>query len=340
MTAARDSYFFTYIDSGWLATNFENDFSRFPYIGAREKLAQMQKEKGVVRRVVESLVKRIKIKSVLGYITEKIIGWKPTSGDEPNKLAEDLIKIFEEESNKRTIARFLTDTQDRCRKHHRYFYTVSVWSSTKSSLFQAKLSSLQDEMIVVSGQLVHRDAIAQCNPLLAQTVAPLPGEWLLTDFPPHGMVKENDRFDGKILCLVAEPKFSQVFQQYLPFRKDIGWYPYCRVTGFFKEPGYGQSAPSLDLVMAEFRRPKPYQEKGKKFFAFFDGEFHNLIKKRIYLKQPSELLSAGYVLPLLAKGSSIEDYKATDDEKTVLQEYLALVGANLPAALKIWYENA
>ena len=136
-----------------------------------------------------------------------------------------------------------------------------------------------------------------------------------------------------------EKQFNQVFQQYLPFRKDIAWYPYCRVTGFFKEPGYGHSAPSLDIVMVEFRPPKSYQTGGREFFVFLKSELHNSINRRIHLESRSDLLSASYVLPLLAKGSSIETFKAAPEEKTLLQEYLGLAGTDLPVALKSWYEN-
>jgi hypothetical protein len=273
---------------------------------------------------------------MVGYITEKIIGWKPPQGSEPNKLVEDLIKVFDEEGNKRTITLFLADTQKRCREGHRYFETVSASDAAKASLAKVSQASLEDQMIVVSGQLVHRDAIKQYNDKMAQTVASLPGEWLLADCPPLGMVSTNNRFDGKLVCLVVEKTFSQIFQQYLPFRKDIGWYPYCRVTGFFKEPGYGEGAPSLDIVMVEFRRPKPYQAEARDFFSFLEGE----LKEPLYLERRPELLSASYVLPLLAKGSSIENFKAEADQRLILQRYRAAAGADLPVALGGWYANA
>ena len=334
---SSDSYSFLGIKSGWVSSRFEDNFSRFPYIGAREKLLQMQKEKGLARRVIETVIKRVKITSLLGYITEKIIGWQPPQGSQPGKLAEDLIKVFDEESNKRTITRFLADTQSRCRKRHRYFETVDIRSASGISLFKVDQSLLQNEMVVVSGQLVHRDTITQYNGQMAQTVANLPGEWLLTDLPPHGMVKANTRFHGKVISLVMEKEFSQIFQRFLPFRKDIGWYPYCRVTGFFKEPGYGQSAPSLDMVMAEFKRPKPYQAEGRDYFSFLEGELQN----PNWLKDPSDLLCAIYVPPLLAKGSSIENFKADDpNDKTILQQCAALAGADFPSALGSWYANA
>jgi hypothetical protein len=247
-----------------------------------------------------------------------------------------LIEVFDEESNKRTITRFLADTQNQCKKHHRYFETVSIWSSSGPSLSKVDQSSLQDEMVVVSGQSVHRDTVTQYNGRMAQTVANLPGEWLLADFPPHEMVEANDRFDGKVICIVMEKEFSQIFQRFLPFRRDIGWYPYCRVTGFFKEPGYGQSAPSIDIVMVEFKRPKPYQAEGRDYFSFLERE----LKSPNWLQASSDLLSASYVLPLLAKGSSIENFKADPNEKTILQRYVALAGTALPSALGNWYANA
>jgi len=322
---------------GWLEEKFEHDFSRFPYIGARDKLVQMQKEKSAVRRVLETVIMRVKLTSLLGYITESIIGWKPSQGSEPNKLAEDLIKVFDEERNKRSIVRFLAATQEQCKKRHRYFYTVSVYSP--APLSRAPQSSLQDEMVVVSGQLVHKDAIAQYNNRMAQTVASLPGEWLLVDSPPHGMV---DSFDGRVVCLVMEKQFSSIFQQYLPFRKDIGWYPYGRVTGFFKEPGFRESGPSLDVVMVEFRRPKPFQAEGKDFFEFLERQvrINPLIPKEFHATQDVDFLLASYVLPLLAKGSHIEDFKATPPEKVILQQYFAQSTSSLPNALVAWYANA
>ena len=331
----QDDYYFSGIESGWLASRFENDYGRFPYIGARQRLEAMQKEKSLVRRVVEAVLMRARIKSLVGYVTEKIIGWKPSQGSDPNKLAEDLIKVFDEERNKQAITKYLADTQKGCRERRRYFDAVGIAVPNGIRLSQANQASLHDEMIVVCGHLVHRDALAQYNGLFSQSVSKLPGEWLLGDFPPMGMVDGNDRFKGKVICLTMEKQFGSIFQQYLPFRKDIGWYPYCRVTGFFKEPGLGQSAPSLDMVMAEFRRPKQYQEEGSSYVSFLEGE----LKHPVYFASRSNLLCASYVLPLLAKGSSIENFTAPPPEKTILKQYMAAAGADLPRALVSWYAN-
>ena len=141
----QDNYYFSGIESGWLASRFEEDYGRFPYIGAEKKLEAMQKDKPLWRRVVESVVRRAKIQSLAGYVTQKIIGWKPSPDSAPNKLAEDLIKVFDEERNKRTITKFLADAQKDCRKHQRYFDAVGVAGLGKIRLSQANQASLQDE---------------------------------------------------------------------------------------------------------------------------------------------------------------------------------------------------
>jgi hypothetical protein len=331
---AADSYYFSGINNWWLDKKFEPEYSRFPFIGARDRLAAMQKEKGLFRRVAETLLRRVKIKSLLDYVTEKLIGWKRSPSTEPNKLAEELIKVFDEETNKQTTVRFLEEIRKRCQKRGRYFETIGVYS--QASLSRTQQSSLQDEMVVICGQLAHRDAIAQYNAKMAQMVAQLPGEWLLTDFPPHGLVEANERFKGKVVCLTMEKEVGQIFQKYLPFRRDLGWYPYCRVSGFFKEPGHGQGASSVELVLAEFRRPKPYQDVGPDYFEFLEKE----LNRPNWLKERSEFLCASYVLPLVAKGWNIENFKADSaNQKTVLQQYVAQAGADLPAALAGWYAN-
>jgi hypothetical protein len=328
-----DPYYFSGLDSGWFATNFEPSFSRFPFIGAREKLAQMQKEKSLARSVIEAVSRRVKITSLLSLVTEHVVGIKLPKGSEPNKLAEELIKKLDEERNKQTLEKFLSHTQANCRKKKRYFDTVSIYTTNGSAFSKATQSALQNEIIVVSGQLVHRSAIAQYNDHMAQTVANLPGEWLLADFPPNGMVPDNTRFDGRVIGLAIEKEFAELFKNYLPFRTDFGWYPYARITGFFKEPDYGQSAPTLSVIMTEFRRPKPYAERGRTIFDFLDEE----LKNRIYLGDKSNLLVASYMLPLVASGSNIGKFTAAPAEKQIVQRYLEAAGDGLPLGLKGWY---
>jgi hypothetical protein len=189
---SEDRYYFGALTSGWFSANFEPQFSRFPFIGAREKLAELQKEKSVFRSVIESFSKRVKITSLLSLVTEHVLGMKLPKSNEPNKLAEDLIKKLDEERYKKTVERFLSEIQEECKEKKRYFNSVSVYRADGANFSSAKQSALQNEIVVVSGQLVHKNAIAQYNDKMAQTVSNLPGEWLLVDFPPHGMVPGNE----------------------------------------------------------------------------------------------------------------------------------------------------
>jgi len=320
---------------GWLSKRFNDDFGRFPYIGARKRLLKMQQEKSIGRRMFEALSRRAKLTTVLGYVSEKILGWRPPQGSEPNKLADELFKILDEERNKQALEKFLTETQNKCRSHHRFFDKVSGWRLVQGGIFAVDQKLLKGEIVVVPGQLVHRDAIAQYNATFAMTVARLPGEWLLADMPPFGMIDDNERFDGNVLSLVTEPDFDRMFRYDLPFRKDIGWYPYCRVTGFFQEPASNESMPSLEIIMVEFRRPKPYESEKTSCFSFLKDE----VQMPNYLEKRWEFLCASYMLPLLAKGSNLENFKVSADQKKILQDYVTKAGADLPAALANWYTS-
>jgi hypothetical protein len=308
-----DSFSFSGMSSGWFSQYFHDDFGHFRYIGARDKLLKLQKEKSAFRRMMESMAQRTKLTSLISIISEHVLGMKIPKGSEPNKLAEDIIKILDEERNKRSIEKFLEQTQRACRKDTRYFDTVGAYSLKGIRLSQVAQSSLQDQIVVVMGQLVHRETIRQYNNNMAQTVANLPGEWLLADFPPHGMVDANDRFKGEVVSLVIDKEQTEIFRNYLPFREDLGWYPYVRVTGFFNQPGHGQAAPSLSVILTEFRRPKLYQDAARDYFSFLEGEFKNVI----YLKNRSNLQLAGYVLPFLAEGSNIKKVSLVSEQKSI-----------------------
>jgi hypothetical protein len=117
-----------------------------------------------------------------------------------------------------------------------------------------------------------------------------------------GMDDASERFDGNLLSLVTEPNFERMFQYDLPFGKDIGWYPDCRFTGFFEESG-SRPMPSLEIVMVEFMRPKPYQVEGPIVLHFFNAEMQDPNA----LKQRWAFLPASYLLPLPAKVSSVEN---------------------------------
>ena len=118
-----------------------------------------------------------------------------------------------------------------------------------------------------------------------------------------GMDDASERFDGNLLSLVTEQNFERMFQYDLPFGKDIGWYPDCRFTGFFEESG-SRSMPSLEIVMVECMRPKPYQVEGADFFISSTRKCKILTNA---LKQRWAFLPASYLLPLLAKVPSVEN---------------------------------
>ena len=101
-----------------------------------------------------------------------------------------------------------------------------------------------------------------------------------------GMDDASERFDGNVLSLVTEQNFERMFHYDLPFGKDIGWYPDCRFTGFFEEC--------------------PIRWKGPIVLHFFNAKCKILTP----LSNAGAFLLASYLLPLLAKVSSVENLNA------------------------------
>ena len=92
-TPERDSFSFSGMRSGWFSQQFNDDFGHFRYIGARDRLLRLQKEKGALRRMFETVAMRAKLTSLISIISEHVLGIKMPKGSEPNKRTNSLKKL-------------------------------------------------------------------------------------------------------------------------------------------------------------------------------------------------------------------------------------------------------
>jgi hypothetical protein len=329
----RDDYSLgTLYLGGWFSANFADSYSPYPYIGARALLTKMMSEKGLLQRIVEAVAQRATFSSILRAVTAHF-GLPALQGStqDTNKLAKDLIAIFDDERAKKTISSFLVGAQRSCNKQKRFFTSVERYGSGER-LVRADYSQLRDKMVVIESGLVHRATIAQYNPNFAQTAAKLGSPWMLSDLPPHAMVEDNDEFHGKVVSLALDDDVEAIFKGQLPFDADIGWYPYCRVTGFFVE---GPFAPLVTVALLEYRKTQPYFEVAKDFINMLASEQRNLI----YLDDASDRIMAAYVLPMLAAGSAISQLTMGASALATVAQFRNDCGSQMPAALQPWYEK-
>jgi hypothetical protein len=328
-----DNFYLSGIDAGrWFEKNFE-EYHLFGYVGDRERLGEAMKKKSFLRRLSEIVAPRVNIGTVLNalanYDLVKI---------DPNKtLAREIINLVNEEENSRKITQLLESTYKRGIKQGTFFDLVSKSKYGKQSIFKATFNQLQDQLVTVEGQLLHRSAVPQFSRTLSAALRASEGEWILGDFPPHGLVEGNSSFTGKVLLLHEDPGLTTTFAAYLPFCPELSWYPYIRVTGFFDASRVQTEVlPKLSVSLVEYRRPKIFREVRDSVLRFATREISG---RRNYLNDWSDLIMFGYLVPILFKGSNLDAADADPEIAHLMHEYKQQIEKDLPQALAGFYDS-
>ena len=251
--------------------------------------------------------------------------------------------MINEEENNRKITETLQSIYEREKRNRRYFQGVS------SGVFKSDFNTIHKHLITVEGQLLHRSSIGQFSPSSESVLQLSKGEWVLGDFPPHGLVNNNNSFDGKLLLLKEDDGFTAKFSKLLPFCTDIGWYPYVRITGCFDNSRLAIDAlPTLSIIFTEYRRPKLFRGVRDELKKFAEREIWLAKEPPEYLSNPcrsdlkywSYLVLFGYLFPILFRGSNLEATKAEVDIAVLLHEYQSEVSNDLPNHLKADFRDA
>ena len=81
----------------------------------------------------------------------------------------------------------------------------------------------------------------------------------MTDIPPYGMRSSNTSFRGNLLLLQTDAKLTRFIENSLPFASEIGWYPYVRVTGYFRAASNATAGfPALSAAFIEWMLPRAF----------------------------------------------------------------------------------
>lgn len=329
---AEKSIFYLALQEGWFSKFFEQ-YYLFGYIGDREKLDNYQKAKSFWRRAAEIIIPSISLTSILTKLSGFNLGLEKTE----SKVAKQIIDLINEEENQRLVSDYLQIAQKRCGKEGHFFDSVEEHYYKKNAVMSADQRGINNRLIVVEGQLLNRSTVAQFAPNSAQQLQASKEEWLLSDFPPHGMVEHNTDFKGNILRLKEDEGFSDAFAEYIPFCRTIGWYPYCRITGFYDSSQIATEVfPQISIAFVEYRRPKLYQAVGADIANFLDRE----TRKPIHLETWLDRLAAAYLLPLVTWASNMKEFRASADQREKLKRFAEFVGDDMPSKLVPWYQYA
>jgi hypothetical protein len=316
MMPRRENFYLSGLEGGkWFGKYFE-DFHLFGYVGDRDRLVDTLQRKSLPRQVLEAVVPSFSI----GTILNSIIAFPLVRVDADKTLATRIINIVTEEENQRKITELLYRRIYKKNKSNEwYFHRVSTSELGKPALFQAHFNAIQEQLITVEGQLLHRSTISQFSRTLDATLRVSQGEWILADFPPQAVVEQNHQFTGQVLLLTEDPGFTRVFENYLPFWREIGWYPYVRITGFFDSSRLQtEIQPSLSISLVEYRRPRLFQEVRENVIAFGNREVR---RNPIYLEERTDWILFGYLVALLLKGSNLTAADVDSETAELMRDY-------------------
>lgn len=330
---ADNFYFSGLSDHSWFGRYFQ-PYTHFGYIGDRENLAKYQKQKSLMRSMIEIVAPSINLTNLL----TSLAGFSLGGGKEDSQIAKKVITLISERENSRSVGEFLKITQNKCRKARLFFDSVGDGQVGKENPVQdANHRGSSGQLIIVEAELLNRSSVGQFSSTSAQTLKASTDEWMLSDFPAHGLVAKNNRFKGDLLLLREDTGFGETFAQYLPFCRAIGWYPYCRVVGIFDSTAASTEIFSkMSVIFVEYRPPQLYAAAARDIFAFLKGE----IKTPIYLDDWSDRILASFLLPIVTWGSNLKEYRAEGADRDVLVQFIEFVGPDMPRDLVGWYKSA
>lgn len=191
-----------------------DDYQLFEYVGERERLW----------KDLESPMRRL----LAGVFSDVSAIFKAKTGFP----LDEALKALKDEQQQRALITKLHPPHKRLKSKRSYFPTVQVANPANPPLLPAE-ARLPGTAVCVEGCLMHSSVLfhyyPQARPQLADASA-----WLMTDGPPHLLA--SGRFTGELLLLNFETPGAALIDGHRPFWTDIGWFPFARVTGYFKAP--------------------------------------------------------------------------------------------------------
>lgn len=326
----KNGFYCHKLKNDWFDRNFY-DYSLFGFIGDRERLQDaILHNRSLARKVFEILLPRLRISSLLNTIT----GFDLLKASTDSGVVKELFDLLTKEENRRTVFEQLTALQQKAKMDSRFFQRVSKCELGKATALPAP-GKLEDKLITVEGQLIHRDSVQQHSRTFDATLRASKHEWILCDFPPHALNEQNESFTGNGLLLLEDTGFSKAFADYLPFNKEVGWYPYVRVTGFYSAAKLNtEKLPSLSISLVEFKPPKKFLEIRSELLAFINSEN----EQPYWLKSWSESLLFSYLPPITFAGSNLTPKDVDIPFASTLRAYASKIGSDIPSSLINFYK--
>ena len=247
---------------GWFNALFQ-PYSLYPYLNLlREETRELLYKKTLFKKLVPVFSKSLKISSfVNNLIGVDLVKDRKTGIGFIEELAQ---VILEEIESRQGLEEKIGNVEKKLIKNQRYFsgLSYSIHNHEDHPKLKARDKSAAGKLIAVEGILNNLDEIASYNPALYASHQGSGINWILSDFPYFSMRADNPSYDGNVLGLRLEQDVEELISQCVPFKKELGWYPYVIVFGFLQNslsPKYS-NIKIVDWSWMQFRLPRSFDE--------------------------------------------------------------------------------
>ena len=293
-----------YYGSRWSSRYF-GELAPFEYVGNLDSFKAYATRKGIWREILRLFGRRV---SIAGLINDLIDIPLLGSRDKKTVLSE-IIEIYEKHDADRTLMEWFSKELAKARKTNRHFTSISKHVASENALHSHSVTTLDEKFVIIDGAICRKDHLRH-NGALYEAASHSSSQWILCDFPPIGMTKDNPEYTGELVFVDLDDGFEDVFTGLVPFCPDIGWFPYCRVAGFLNSKRLNREQfPTISMSLLFQRRPISPEPNADDLRSFVEGEVRN----RIFLRELSARVVLYYLVPSMYAAWRIS-YERIDEE--------------------------
>ncbi len=313
-----DDFKFTYSDDK--LNHYFGESVIFPYVNHLQLLLEFIDNENKWKKIIPIVARKIRIATLLN----ELIGFSLLNQDTSKKgLVEELIEVFQKNEGNEIVFDWFSKKIISAKNGH-YFGSISRNYSTSklNPLFDynSKINSrdsIDKKFIIVEGTICFKETL-KVNGQLFDSLKKSKNEWVMCNFPPEGMILENEDYSPDCLLLDFDEKFLDVFGAMIPFIEEIGWYPKCTVGGFFDQKAMTYlNYPVLKTSIIQFQKPKHPDNIVGGLIQYLQKEYKN----PIYLKELHSRIYLYYFVLEMFNGWDISYENIDPALKEILSQF-------------------
>jgi hypothetical protein len=246
-----------YTQEGW-ANRLFNDYKLFPIIGADEKTIKLLTEAPLWRKLLEPILQRANITTIINSLTG-ISLINSSQGKSLIQETDEIIKAHQEAHT--TLTKKMADIYEKTDNDGYAFSNVKNDYAPARGLkggntLYKKINNINEMFVTVRGIINKQEKILSVSDAsVGKSIATSKIEWVLADLPYFAM--GHQEFTSGILLLDIDSSVLEKIETFLPFYRDVGWYPYAQVSGYIRYPhSPSHGYPSIKVSWVEYRPPK------------------------------------------------------------------------------------